>query len=64
MNKKIVKIILIISGILLLSGFGIYGYKYIKNRNSKKNTNENENELKEVSNLNTTLVINLQVLII
>lgn len=53
MNKKIVKIILIISGILLLSGFGIYGYKYIKNRNSKKNTNENENELKEVSNLTT-----------
>ena len=53
MNKIIVKIILIISGILLLFGFGIYGYKYIKNRNSGKNTNENENELKEVSNLTT-----------
>lgn len=53
MNKKIVKIILIISGVLLLSGLGIYGYKYIKNKNSHKNTNENENELKEVSNLAT-----------
>lgn len=53
MNKKIVKIILIISGVLLLSGLGIYGYKYIKNKNSHKNTNENENQLKEVSNLST-----------
>lgn len=53
MNKKIVKIILIISGVLLLLGLGIYGYKYIKNKNSHKNTNENENQLKEVSNLTT-----------
>ena len=49
MNKKIVKIILIISGVLVLSGLGIYGYKYIKNRNSYKNTNENESKLREIS---------------
>ena len=51
MNKKIIKIILIISGILLLSGFGIYGYKYIKNKNSGKVSNENETELREISGL-------------
>lgn len=49
MNKKALKYVLIVSGIVLLLGLGIYGYKYIKNKNSHKNTNENQ--LKEVSNL-------------
>lgn len=55
MNKKIVKIILIVSGVLLLSGLGIYGCKYFKNKNSHKNTSESENQLKEVSNLKTAV---------
>ena len=33
MNKKALKYVLIVSGIVLLLGLGIWGYKYIKNRN-------------------------------
>lgn len=51
MNKKAVKYVLIVSGIVLLLGLGIWGYKYIKNRNDDKRTNENETELKELANL-------------
>lgn len=51
MNKKTLKYVLIVSGIVLLLGLGIWGYKYIKNRNDDKKTNENENQLKEVENL-------------
>lgn len=51
MNKKAVKYVLIVSGIVLLLGLGICGYKYIKNRNDDKKTNENETELKELANL-------------
>lgn len=51
MNKKALKYVLIVSGIVLLLGLGIWGYKYIKNRNDDKKTNENENELKEVESL-------------
>lgn len=51
MNKKVVKYVLIVSGIVLLLGLGIWGYKYIKNRNDDKKTNENENQLKEVESL-------------
>lgn len=51
MNKKALKYVLIVSGIVLLLGLGIWGYKYIKNRNDDKKTNENENQLKEVENL-------------
>lgn len=51
MNKKVVKYVLIISSIVLLLGLGIWGYKYIKNRNDDKKTNENETDLKELANL-------------
>lgn len=51
MNKKALKYVLIVSGIVLLLGLGIWGYKYIKNRNDDKKTNENENDLKELANL-------------
>lgn len=51
MNKKIVKWILIISGILIVLGLCIFGYKAIKNRNNDKNVVENENDLKEVASL-------------
>ena len=51
MNKKVVKYVLIVSGIVLLLGLGIWGYKYIKNRNDDKKTNENETDLKELANL-------------
>lgn len=51
MNKKAVKYVLIVSGIVLLLGLGIWGYKYIKNRNDDKKTNENETNLKELANL-------------
>ena len=51
MNKKIVKYVLIVSGIVLLLGLGIWGYKYIKNRNDDKRTNESETNLKELANL-------------
>lgn len=51
MNKKVIKYVLIVSGIVLLFGLGIWGYKYIKNRNDDKKVNENENELKEVESL-------------
>lgn len=51
MNKKIVKYVLIVSGIVLLLGLGIWGYKYIKNRNDDKRTNENKTDLKELANL-------------
>lgn len=51
MNKKALKYVLIISGIVLLLGLGIWGYKYIKNRKDDKKTNENENDLKELANL-------------
>ncbi len=51
MNKKAVKYVLIVSGIVLLLGLGIWGYKYIKNRNDDKKTNENKNDLKELANL-------------
>lgn len=51
MNKKVLKYVLIVSGIVLLLGLGIWGYKYIKNRNDDKKTNENENQLKEVESL-------------
>ena len=51
MNKKAVKYVLIVSGIVLLLGLGIWGYKYIKNRNDDKKTNESETNLKELANL-------------
>lgn len=51
MNKKIIKYVLIVSGIVLLLGLGIWGYKYIKNRNDDKKTNENKTDLKELANL-------------
>lgn len=51
MNKKALKYVLIVSGIVLLLGLGICGYKYIKNRNDDKKTNENETDLKELANL-------------
>lgn len=51
MNKKVIKYVLIVSGIVLLLGLGIWGYKYIKNRNDDKKVNENENELKELASL-------------
>lgn len=51
MNKKAVKYVLIVSGIVLLLGLGIWGYKYIKNRNDDKRTNENKTDLKELANL-------------
>lgn len=51
MNKKALKYVLIVSSIVLLLGLGIWGYKYIKNRNDDKKTNENENQLKEVESL-------------
>ena len=51
MNKKAVKYVLIVSGIVLLLGLSIWGYKYIKNRNDDKKTNESETNLKELANL-------------
>ena len=51
MNKKVLKYVLIVCGIVLLFGLGIWGYKYIKNRNDDKKVNENENELKELASL-------------
>lgn len=51
MNKKALKYVLIVSGIVLLLGLGIWGYKYIKNRNDDKKTNESETNLKELTNL-------------
>lgn len=51
MNKKVIKYVLMVCGIVLLFGLGIWGYKYIKNRNDDKKVNENENELKEVESL-------------
>lgn len=51
MNKKAVKYVLIVSGIVLLLGLGIWGYKYINNRNDDKKTNENKTDLKELANL-------------
>lgn len=51
MNKKVLKYVLVVSGIVLLLGLGIWGYKYIKNRNDDKKTNESENDLKELDNL-------------
>ena len=51
MNKKALKYVLIVSGIVLLLGLGIWGYKYIKNRNDDKKTNESETNLKELGNL-------------
>lgn len=51
MNKKALKYFLIVSGIVLLLGLGIWGYKYIKNRNDDKRTNENKTDLKELANL-------------
>ena len=51
MNKKALKYVLIVSGIVLLLGLGIWGYKYIKNRNDDKKTNESENDLKELAKL-------------
>ena len=51
MNKKDLKYVLIVSGIVLLLGLGIWGYKYIKNRNDDKRTNENKTDLKELANL-------------
>lgn len=51
MNKKVVKYVLIVSGIVLLLGLGIWGYKYVKNRNDDKKINENETDLKELANL-------------
>ena len=51
MNKKTLKYVLIVSGIVLLLGLGIWGYKYIKNRNDDKKTNESETNLKELANL-------------
>ena len=51
MNKKALKYVLIVSGIVLLLGLGIWGYKYIKNRNDDKRTNENKTDLKELANL-------------
>lgn len=51
MNKKALKYVLIVSGIVLLLGLGIWGYKYIKNRNDDKKTNENKTDLKELANL-------------
>lgn len=51
MNKKVLKYVLVVSGIVLLLGLGIWGYKYIKNRNDDKKTNESENDLKELAKL-------------
>lgn len=51
MNKKALKYVLIVSGIVLLLGLGLWGYKYIKNRNDDKKTNENETDLKGLANL-------------
>ena len=51
MNKKALKYVLIVSGIVLLLGLGLWGYKYIKNRNDDKKTNESETNLKELANL-------------
>ena len=51
MNKKALKYVLIVSGIVLLLGLGIWGYKYIKNRNDDKKTNESQTNLKELANL-------------
>lgn len=51
MNKKVLKYVLIVCGIVLLFGLGIWGYKYIKNRNDDKKVNEYENELKELASL-------------
>lgn len=51
MNKKALKYVLIVSGIVLLLGLGIWGYKYIKNRNDDKKINESENDLKELAKL-------------
>lgn len=51
MNKKALKYVLIVSGIVLLLGLGIWGYKYIKNRNDDKKINENKTDLKELANL-------------
>ena len=51
MNKKALKYVLVVSGIVLLLGLGIWGYKYIKNRNDDKKTNESETNLKELANL-------------
>ena len=51
MNKKALKYVLIVSGIVLLLGLGIWGYKYIKNRNDDKKTNESETNVKELANL-------------
>lgn len=51
MNKKVLKYVLIVSGVVLLLGLGIWGYKYIKNRNDDKKTNENKTDLKELANL-------------
>lgn len=51
MNKKALKYVLIVSGIVLFLGLGIWGYKYIKNRNDDKKTNESETNLKELANL-------------
>ena len=51
MNKKALKYVLIVSGIVLFLGLGIWGYKYIKNRNDDKKINENKTDLKELANL-------------
>ena len=51
MNKKALKYVLVVSGIVLLLGLGIWGYKYIKNRNDDKKINESETNLKELANL-------------
>lgn len=51
MNKKALKYVLIVSGIVLLLGLGIWGYKYIKNRNDDNKTNESQTNLKELANL-------------
>ena len=51
MNKKALKYVLVVSGIVLLLGLGIWGYKFIKNRNDDKKTNESETNLKELANL-------------
>lgn len=51
MNKKALKYVLIVSGIVLLLGLGIWGYKYIKNRNDDKKINESETNLKKLANL-------------
>ena len=51
MNKKALKYVLVVSGIVLLLGLAIWGYQYIKNGNDDKKTNESETNLKELANL-------------